>query len=79
MYAIDSLNLSLFALQHDLRVDQVAAMGGDSDSNSTIYGALYGAKYGVQGFERNWLHCVLTQDPNAYIISRALQLLKSSK
>lgn len=72
MLAIDSLALSLFALHHNLRIDQVTAMGGDSDSNGAIYGALYGAKYGVQGIESGWLRCILTQDPNAHIISRVL-------
>ena len=55
MFAPESMALSLFGLQHDLRIDQITAMGGDADSNGAIYGALYGAKYGVGGLDSNWL------------------------
>eukprot|EP00703_Trepomonas_sp_PC1_P003787 JAP92819.1 ADP-ribosylglycohydrolase [Trepomonas sp. PC1] len=73
-YAVDCIALALHYLYHSKRLEDLATRGGDADTNAAVFGCLFGAKFGIEGFRENWLRAVLRFDEFGLVCARFLAL-----
>ena len=48
-------------------VQKVVQMGGDTDTNGAIVGALLGSVYGIEGVPRSWMTAILSNRPQSQL------------
>ncbi|CAL5975712.1 ADP-ribosylglycohydrolase [Hexamita inflata] len=76
-YAVDCLYLALHQVYNynTVNLEQLATMGGDSDSNGAVAGALLGARYGINSFRENWVKAVLRFDDDNLCSARCVKAI----
>lgn len=66
-WVLTAFHNALWQVQHARSIEEGIAgsvmMGGDTDTNAAIAGALVGARFGLENFPRQWVDCILCCRP----------------